>query len=115
MWPAFLDRLGAQKISLAAYLAESKPLARDGGALRVGLPGFALHQEVLSLIENRKLIAGILSELCGAPISVEYETLPASALPTPSPAASASASAPPVVQDIVKLFNATLLDRPPLL
>ena len=78
----------------------------------IGLPGFALHQEVLSAGENKRLIERLLSELCQRQVIVEYATMPE---PTEEPAAPARTApppdAPPIVQDIVNLFNATL-DRP---
>ena len=110
VWPQFLDRLASQKMSLAAYLADAKPLTLQDGLLTIGLPGFALHQEVLSVVENRRLITNVLSGLVKTAVNVQYTTLPESDQPEtiqkPTPAAS------PVVQDIVNLFNATLLDRP---
>jgi hypothetical protein len=114
LWPTFLERLGARKISLAAYLADSKPLRVAGATLTVGLPAFALHHEVLSLADNRRLITELLSEVCQATLMIQYETLPASTPPAHQTAGSAMAShpTPPLVQDIVKLFNATLLDQP---
>ena len=115
LWPTFLERLGAQKMSLAAYLADARPLDRAGRTLTIGLPGFALHQEVLTLADNRRLIDRLLSELCQAAVTVEYTTLPdLPAPPTPpaNPAAQPPASSPPIVRDIVNLFNATVLDQP---
>jgi len=113
LWPAFLERVGAQKMSLAAYLADAKPLRLDGQTLTVGLPAFALHQEVLSLPDNRRLVTGLLSELCQLTVTIQYETLPACA-PSSQDAATPAAAppTPPLVQDIVDLFHATLLDRP---
>jgi DNA polymerase-3 subunit gamma/tau len=115
VWPAFLERLGSQKMSLAAYLAESRPLEFSGSQLTVGLPGFALHQEVLSLPENRRLIDRLLTELCRTPITVQYAMLPRFDEPAQAdaPQRADDAPVPPMVQDIVSLFNATLLDRPP--
>ena len=112
MWPEFMERLGKQKMSLFAYLSHAQPLELTGGTLTVGLPGFALHQEVLSLAENRKLIERLLSELCRAAIKVQYATLPEGTEPAVASAAQPEAEAPPIVQDIVNLFNATILDRP---
>ncbi len=112
LWPMFLERLGSKKMSLAAYLADAKPLRLEHGALTVGLPGFALHQEVLSVVENRRLITGLLSELYQAPITVEYTTLPNPVQPPDAAPAPAVPTTPPVVQEIVNLFNATLIDRP---
>ena len=113
-WSAFLERLGAQKMSLAAYLMEARPVAFDAGTLTVGLPGFALHQEVASGTENRRLIERLLSEVLKAPVTVQYTTLtapverlaPAKAVPV------VDATTPPIVQDIVNLFNATIMDQP---
>ena len=114
-WPVFLERLGAQKMSLAAYLAEAKPLHLEGQTLTIGLPRFALHQEVLTVLEHRRLIERLLAELYQTPIAVQYATLP-EPIESPLSAAPSSAeprAAPPIVQDIVKLFNATILDQPP--
>jgi DNA polymerase-3 subunit gamma/tau len=111
VWPVFLERLGAQKMSLAAYLMHAKPLQLDGGTLTIGLAGFSLHHEVLSLTDNRRLIDRLLTELCQTAVTAQYVTLPDTA--PPPPAAEAPASAPPIVQDIVNLFNATVVNRPP--
>ncbi|MBI4003648.1 MAG: DNA polymerase III subunit gamma/tau [Candidatus Omnitrophica bacterium] len=114
-WPVFLERLGAQKMSLAAYLAEARPLHLEEGLLTIGLPAFALHQEVLTVLEHRRLIERLWAELCQAPITVQYATLPEpiAAQSSSEPPAAEPSSAPPIVQDIVKLFNATILDQPP--
>lgn len=111
-WPEFLQRLGAQKMSLAAYLAEARPLTLEGGTLTVGLPGFALHQEVLGVAENRRLITRLLTDLLGSPVTVQYATLPDAGAAAASSEAP-GAAIPPVVQDIVNLFNATLLNQQP--
>ena len=99
-------------MSLAAYLAHATPLQLDGGTLTVGLAGFSLHEEVLSLPDNHRLIDRILSALCKTAIHVRYTTLSEPVEPTQlaeaPPAAEASS---PMVQDIVKLFNATI-DQP---
>jgi len=110
----FLERLGRQKMSLAAYLMDAKLLHRHQDTVTVGLPGFSLHQEVLNLPDNRRLIDQLFSELCQRRVTVQYATLPASTEPSPSPGgAAAGAAAPPIVQDIVNLFNATVLTNPP--
>ncbi len=113
LWTAFLAQLSAQKMSLAAYLAQARPLYLAEGTLTVGLPSFALHQEVLNLTEHRRLITKLLSQLCGAAVTVDYVTLPelTESARTASPSETVSPQ-PPIVQDIVKLFNATVLDRP---
>ena len=112
MWPTFLEQLGKQKMSLFAYLAHAQPLELKDGTLTIGLPGFALHQEVLSLADHRKLIDRLLSELCRSPIRVEYGTLPEGTEPAAAVAPRTESTAPPIVQDIINLFNATVIDRP---
>jgi DNA polymerase-3 subunit gamma/tau len=106
-WPAFLERLGAQKMSLAAYLAHAVPLQLDGDRLTVGVPGFALHHEVLNQAEPRRLIDRLLSEVLQRAVTINYAILADTAS---SPSAAATAI-PPLVQEIVKLFNATI-ERP---
>ena len=115
VWTTFLERLGSQKMSLAAYLMDAQPLGCEQGLLTVGLPGYALHYEVLSLPDNRRLIDRLLTELSGTSISVQYTTVQT----VPAPGADAATTAPrppgsdsPVIQDIVNLFNATIVDRP---
>jgi len=123
-WPTVLERLGQQKMSLAAYLMEARPTGISGDRLQVGLPGFALHQEVVTLPESLRLVERTLQEVFAQKLTVEYGTLPA---PSPSapevavnqPAAQAMtpdrASPPPspIIQDIVKLFDARIVDRSP--
>ena len=111
IWPAFLERMGAQKMSLAAYLAHARPVALEGKTLTIGVLNVALHQEVLSLTDNRRLIEQILSELCGAAVTVQYVTVEEDATSVPAPAGP-DTEVPPIVQDIVNLFNATLLGQP---
>lgn len=118
LWPRVLERLGIQKMSLAAYLSHAAPMELSGGVLTVGLSGYALHEEVLSSADNRRLIERTLAEVYQQPMSVRYATLPepvaAAAVPSAAPAAAAApAGAPSLVQDIVNLFNATSVpDRP---
>ncbi|MBI4342361.1 MAG: DNA polymerase III subunit gamma/tau [Candidatus Omnitrophica bacterium] len=113
LWPAFLEQLGQQKISLAAYLAESRPLQLEGTTLTVGLPGFTLHQEVLSSADNRKLIERLLAELSGTPVMVEYTTATEPVEPVPDAPQTPQTASPEIIQDIVNLFNATVMDPPP--
>ncbi len=113
IWPAFLERLGERKMSLAAYLADAKPLEFSQGILTVGVSGSALHQEVLSQQDHRRLIEQLLEELSGQPLRIAYTALPeAELIPAAAPSAP-SAPVPPMVHDIVRLFNATVLESPP--
>lgn len=121
-WPEILERIGRQKMSLAAYLMHAQPVGVTDRTLQVGLPGFRLHQEVVAAPESARLIEQTLGEFLGVPLTVEYTTL---SEPVPAPAdapaagpegsaapASPSAPLPPIVQDIVQLFNATIMTPP---
>jgi len=114
LWPTFLERLGAQKMSLAAYLAESQPVSLDAGVCTIGVEGFTLHQEVLSHTENRRLVEQLLGELCQVKVSVQYTVLqePSAASTGSADASTATKASSPIVQEIVNLFNATILDQP---
>ena len=123
-WPTVLERLGQRKISLAAYLADTRPLSVAGDQLEVGIHGFALHHEVLTSIEHLRLIEVVLQEVFGQPVHVRYATLPpvpadaslhTAAQPSGSPgelfrSSTPEREAPPIVQDIMKLFNATVVN-----
>ena len=126
-WPAVLERLGQRKVSLAAYLADTRPLSMAGDRLEVGIHGFALHHEVLTSIEHLRLIEAVLQEVFGQPVHVRYTTLPppgpadtslqTAAQPSGFPGEPLRSStpereAPPIVQDIMKLFNATVVTPP---
>ena len=110
LWATCLERVAAKKMSLAAYLAEAKPLRLESDRLIVGVPGVALHQEVVNHPEHLKLLGAVLSELSGRPMGIVYDTLPIEAVRVV--AARAGPAVPPVVQDIVKLFNATVVHHP---
>ncbi len=113
LWPTFLERLGSQKMSLAAYLANARPIQREADVLTVGLPGFVLHQEVLSQVDHCRLIERLLSDVYQTPLTIQYTTLPDELEPAPSEESSnLASSASAVVQDIVKFFNATLIEPP---
>lgn len=106
VWAGCLERLGSQKMSLAAYLAEARPLRLERDVLTVGLPGVALHQEVVTMPEHRRLLSTLVSEAYGRPVTIEYQTLPAE---EPRSIQVTEPPVPALVQDIVKLFNAKVV------
>ncbi|MBI3318986.1 MAG: hypothetical protein HYZ89_00120 [Candidatus Omnitrophica bacterium] len=119
VWPKVRERIGQQRMSLAAYLADARPLSVTEQGVQIGLPDFSLHQEVLSRAENLRFVAQVLQEVMGCPLSVAYTTLP-----SPIPGASSEdqthpsveetpeTPAPPIVGHIIELFNATILPSP---
>ncbi len=107
-WPNVIQRIGEQKMSLAAYLSETKPLSVAQQQVEVGIPPFPLHQEILNLPETMRLLERTLSEQLGRALSVRY-----SPLPEPPAGSAPEAALPPVVRDIVKLFDARILPQPP--
>ncbi len=127
-WPILLERIGRQKMSLASYLMDTRPISVNGDRVQIGIPAVALHQEVLSATETLRLIEQVMSEVLGQPVKIAYTTLPD--LPPPPPPAPAEATTtgggmpssptpqpapsvvPPIVQDIVSLFDATIIKPP---
>jgi len=130
-WLNVLARLGQQKMSLAAYLNEARPLRVSGDCIQVGLPAFALHLEVLNAPEHIRLIEQTLREVFSQPLKVDYVIMPAlpaqtdpnttsPSLTTPSASSQAASTrqaedppVPPIVEDIVQLFNATIIKSKP--
>ncbi len=123
-WPQVLERIAQQKMSLAAYLMSARPMSIHGHRLDVGLPAFSLHQEVLTTVEHLRLVEQILRHVFHQPLGIQYSTLPEPAVselassatphdPSTIVTESSSQPVPPIVQDIVKLFDATIVDRPP--
>ena len=109
-WPTILERLGRQKMSLAAYLMEAAPVGVTADTVHVGLPAFSLHLEVVSRVEHVRLVEQVLADVLGRSCAIAYTTLP-------EPQAGATAASPhddlpPIVQDIVKLFDATIVKPP---
>ncbi len=120
LWSNFLQRLRETKMSLAAYLADSRPNRLDGDKVHIGMPGFTLHQEVLTMLDNKRLIEDLLKEVYGRELHVRLEKLDEAAAAAQAQAADKLSnmpinedSPPALVQDIVKLFNATLINLPP--
>jgi len=118
-------------MSLAAYLNEARPLRVSGDCIQVGLPAFALHLEVLNAPEHIRLIEQTLREVFSQPLKVDYVIMPAlpaqtdpnttsPSLTTPSASSQAASTrqaedppVPPIVEDIVQLFNATIIKSKP--
>ena len=117
-WPEVLDRIGRQKMSVAACLFDAKPLSIVADEISIGLPGFSLHQDVLNTTENIRFIEQALEEIVARRVRIAYTTLPEGTI---SPTAFGSSSAPsdiiaaplpPLVNDIVSLFDATVVRQP---
>ncbi len=122
-WPRVIERLGKQKMSLAAYLMEARPMELAGEVLRIGLPGLTpLHQDVLNTSEHLRLVERTLGEVCAKPLRPQYAALPpgsgsgtpgVSGYIDPSGLDAPVAPVPPIVKEIVSLFDATIVPQPP--
>jgi len=118
-WPEVLDRVGRQKMSVASCLFDAKPLSITADEISIGLPGFSLHQDVLNTTENIRFIEQALEEIVARRMRITYTTLPEGVTASPvmpgrSPAPSdiIAAPLPPLVNDIVSLFDATVVRQP---
>ncbi len=109
-WPEFLEKLGGMKMSLAAYLTDSRPIDLDGKKLTIGLTGAALQAEVLSTRENRVLVSQVLAEVSKQSFVIEFATIGGPKKEVEKSDVVVDDSKPALVQDIVKLFNATVVE-----
>ena len=105
-------------MSLSAYLMHTQPIAMAGNELEVGIMGFTLHREVLETAEHVRMVEAVARQITGQALTIRYTVLSEAAaaemggMPGSQPAAP-SEPVPPLVQDIVQLFNATVIKPPP--
>jgi DNA polymerase-3 subunit gamma/tau len=116
-WPSVVERVGQQKMSLSAYLMQTQPLAMAGNELEVGILGFALHQEVLEATDAVRLVEAAVQQITGQTLNVRYTIIAETDVPDPAGDPERGArgkpeGVPPLVQDIVSLFNATVVKPP---
>jgi len=72
-WGQLMQTLEKEKMSVATFMLEAKPVMVNNGSLVVGLPEqFTLHRESLEAPENRKLIEDILAKLIGQSVKLEF-------------------------------------------
>jgi hypothetical protein len=112
-WPKILEHVAGQKMSLASYLTEAQPLELGGRRLRVGLPGFSLHHDVLNATEHVRMIERALQEVVG-PLKIEFATMSAETAASARrvPLQDPRDPVPPMVQDIVSIFDARIVRQP---
>jgi len=113
-WSALLQAVGAEKVSLAAYLSEAQLLGCEQGVARIGLPPSALHRETLETLEHRRLIERAAREVWRQPaLTIQYVTLSAAPSVATALPAAAPAGAPVILQRAMHLFDAKVIpDRP---
>jgi DNA polymerase-3 subunit gamma/tau len=119
-WPKVVDRLGKLKMHVAAYLMEGRPLQLTGGIAQIGLPIFSsLHRDVLTAADNQRLVERLITEVAGLTVTVRYSKLPDTDAPRRTSGLSAPgldapiAPVPPILKEIVSLFDATIVPTPP--
>jgi DNA polymerase-3 subunit gamma/tau len=73
VWNNIVNNLAAVKMSVSTYLSEGEPVKVQGDILTVSFPkNYSLHKESLESKENKALIEKVASELCNAPLRVNF-------------------------------------------
>jgi len=109
IWTALLERVRDERLSLYLSLAAGRPLALDGGILRVGIEAEALRRD-LNRKESLDTLKTIASGVAGRALQLEIGPLPAGHVQdTPAAQAKRRAEetlADPLVQAAVEIFGA---------
>jgi DNA polymerase III subunit gamma/tau len=109
LWDAILARIREEKVSLYLALAAARPLAVDGGSLRIGVENDAVRRD-LGRKETVERLRAVATAMAGRPLTVEVGPLPAEHADD-TPAAQArrrteETLADPMVQAAVEIFGA---------
>ena len=120
IWPNFLRRIRAEKMSAATFLQEARPVGMTGNQVIIGFPaGFSFHAEALRAESNLRLIEKHLSDLLQRETRVEFrifEDEAAHGTPKETGEASAEAAAqatPDSVKSAIGIFGGRVLKRTP--
>lgn len=75
-WEVFLEVIKKKKRTLAALVQEGKPISFEGEELVVGFPpNLKFHLENVKLPKNKELLEGILKNLCGKELKLNFVSL----------------------------------------
>lgn len=119
-WPTFVEKLRAEKPTLAAILYEGKAAQVEGNIVTVEVPnGQKFHLQMLEKRENLRLVEEILSTACGIPpeaglrvkISLAEK---AAAEVSEKPSAGKRGEEIPEVKQLIEKFDAEVIDRRPV-
>jgi DNA polymerase III subunit gamma/tau len=109
-WEEFLAFVGKEKVTLLPYLTNSQPLALDGGALALVVPG-GYYYDYLAQRDHTQLVEELARRFFERPLRVtvqaaEVKESGAAAATAESPAAMhAAALGDPVVRAAVEIFG----------
>ena len=115
VWEALLRTIKNEKISVATYLAEGRPLALDNSVARVSFPErFSFHRETLETTDNKKLIEKHLSSLLDREVRIEFQSVKepvdgAVAQQMPASAAKEDPQVNDTVKSAMKLFGGRMI------
>lgn len=72
-WTQLIDILKDEKMSVATFLLEARPIEVKNGSLVIGLPdGLNFHRESLERSENKRLVEEILAKLLGKDLNLVF-------------------------------------------
>ncbi len=100
-WEVFLEVIKKKKRTLAALVQEGKPISFEGNELVVGFPpNLKFHLENVQLPNNKELLEGILKNLCGQDLKINFVPLE-----EPAPATQSGSQEPDILKRTVDLFG----------
>jgi DNA polymerase-3 subunit gamma/tau len=105
-WAAVISLVKQRKPGLAATVGAGTLLTAAGDVLTVGITGNSFELGQAEKKENRELIEQAAAEVFGRPMQVRFQTAPAGGKKL------APAEAEPIVNDVLDIFNGTVVDRP---
>jgi DNA polymerase-3 subunit gamma/tau len=72
-WAELLDEIGRERIAIAAFLTECRPVLRDGKLVLLFHPAHTFHKESLEKSSNLQYLAGAVHRHFGSETFVEVE------------------------------------------
>lgn len=100
-WEVFLEVIKKKKRTLAALVQEGKPISFEENELVVGFPpNLKFHLENVQLPKNKELLEGILKNLCGQELKINF--IP---MEEQTPAAQGKGQEPDILKRTVDLFG----------
>ncbi len=74
IWPAFIQSIRAEKISVGSYLSESEPKGLKNGMVTISFSEkFVFFKETLEMPDNRRLVEKHLTQILGGSVGVAFE------------------------------------------
>ncbi len=112
-WRKLLDILAREKMSVATFLMEGKPVGVDRDVVNVGfLPELSFHRESLENKKNKKIIEENFSRILGQRVRVAFCTIDKSAKqPDPVKVQDQEPEIPSIVRATLDIFKGKIMRK----